>query len=153
MRQSLIILFAFLVIGCLKPSEFPNTPAISFKSSNHSFINECIGLTSCDTVKLTVEFKDGDGDIGIPKGDTMMNIFLIDKRDGYVTRYQMPDIKPKGNIKSVSGEFDILILGKQCRNMLPKLLQDTITYKIQIKDKAGNISNTIDVPPIIIKCK
>ncbi|MEO0404330.1 MAG: hypothetical protein AAF193_05625, partial [Bacteroidota bacterium] len=63
-RNALVVLFfgfAIAMVSCLKDNSFPPEPEITFKS----FV-----VTDGDAV-LSIDFTDGDGDIGLNQGDTV----------------------------------------------------------------------------------
>ena len=81
------------------------------------------------------------------------NIFLIDSRSGSVTPGAIPIIPAQGNVDDISGTINYLIRGGSI-GCLPFNTSpfDTLTYTVQIKDRAGNLSNQFEAPPIIIGC-
>lgn len=58
----LIILFSTLLIACEGPPELPHEPIIGFKSV--SFVESDNNQVQ-DTLKITVSFEDGNGDLGL----------------------------------------------------------------------------------------
>ena len=81
------------------------------------------------------------------------NIFLIDSRSGSVTPGAFPIIPAQGNVDDISGTISYLLQGGSigCLPFNTSPL-DTLVYTIQIKDRAGNLSNLFEAPPIIIGC-
>lgn len=66
LRLLVIVFCGTLVSSCFDPPEYPNTPEISFKSVNFvkgGFNSD--GNPISDTVILILNFKDGDGNIGV----------------------------------------------------------------------------------------
>lgn len=58
-----LVMIVFLgLVSCFSPPEYPSVPEIEF--DNVSFV-ETPNLADADTLKLSVRFKDGDGDIGL----------------------------------------------------------------------------------------
>lgn len=96
MKNSGYQICAFLLIvflgGCFEPPEFPNEPHIRFKSL--SFLDY---ETERDSLILSFEFEDGDGDIGLTSNETFYPYqdlnFVIDSRDSLVT-FSGQDFKP-----------------------------------------------------------
>ncbi|MBX2973119.1 MAG: hypothetical protein KF797_08450 [Flavobacteriales bacterium] len=143
--------------GCLKTEEFPNTPAIKFKSF------EFFG----DSASLTISFTDGDGDIGLnasdnaPPYDTSSiyyyNLFLehsekvngewqvVGFRDPIF--YRIPRITPTGQNKALEGEIAVAI------DPFPLFItgnSDTVRYSIEMVDRALNRSNKVYTNDIIV---
>jgi len=79
----LFVLVAFGFYGCLKQHTISDIPEISFQSFTQS---------GSDSAVLTINFQDGEADIGEPTGDTTRNIFLIYYRDtgGLFKRRYLP---------------------------------------------------------------
>ena len=107
-----------------------------------------------DSILLKFSFTDGDGDIGLTQTDTSQDILIKDIRTGapffapLEYKYRMPYVTPDGVNKSISGDIEITIPNTYCRPGLPV---DTLTYSIQIKDRAGHWSNTVQTPKLIVK--
>ena len=86
----LIGLVTMLVSACLTAPEFPNEPSLSF---NNIIFKKGGSEFSIDTLILTMNFRDGDGDLGLnPDGDDLLDPFhefwVFTKDDGsgdYVT--------------------------------------------------------------------
>ena len=81
------------------------------------------------------------------------NIFLIDSRSSSVTPGTFPVIPAQGNVDDISGTINYLLRGGSigCLPFNTSPL-DTLIFTVQIKDRAGNLSNQFDAPPIIIGC-
>jgi hypothetical protein len=144
-----LIVMAILVNGCIKFKTFPPTPVITFKSMSVTEVKQ--GQTP---IKIIFNFTDGDGDIGLTQQDTSKDILILDLRRGNPVfspiqyDYRMPYVTPEGNNKSISGELAIDIPNTFCR---PGLTVDTLRYSIQIKDRAGNKSNILETPTVIVR--
>ena len=140
----LVFFFSLIFFGCLKPPDYSVVPALTFKSLNKSSFHEptIVDTLSVDTLKITFSFKDGDGDLGLDQSSTDYDCFLTDSRFPSVPpiNYRIPDITPQSNVKAISGEIIINIPGVYRRFGFPT---DTLSYFIQIKDRAGNMSNKI----------
>jgi len=57
------------IISCFNPPEYPIVPEIEFKSVKFIDTPEPAGQVVADTLVLSVDFKDGDGDIGFSDED------------------------------------------------------------------------------------
>ena len=157
-----ILLFTTLCFGCDDTPIFSEIPHITFKS----FTNVENGAL------LTIEFKDGDGDIGvkldgngIPKGsDKNLQVTYYRKADGVyrdiysfispsdtnyiVPHYQVPDVTPLGQNQVLQGFITVNIVNPWID---PKAISgDTIKYNIVLFDRTGNNSNTASTGDIII---
>lgn len=112
-----------------------------------------------DSLLVTFSFEDGDGNIG---NDVEDNVFVRDARTHQlVARYRIPEMNANRNRKG-SRQGDItLILYSQCciypdssscyaNSVFPV---DTMSYTIQVIDKAGNSSNVITTDRIQLDCE
>ena len=71
----LFVTLSLFFSGCEKPPELDKTPFIEFPEiSNKHYIDptKCNNLSGeCDTILITIYFKDGDGDIGLTTDDNL----------------------------------------------------------------------------------
>jgi hypothetical protein len=148
------LVFFILTIGlvyssfnsCIKPPDYGEVPVIEYKSISADTVNE-----NTDSLIIVFSFTDGDGDVGpTDDQDSTINLFLIDSRDNSIKEYQLPNITPGGNVKAISGEVTVKVESFACQ---PGNEFDQMTYTIQIKDRAGHLSNTINTDPITIDCQ
>lgn len=152
--------------GCIDPPSYPDEPEIEY-----------VGLTNnnpatFDTFTIQFSFTDGDGDIGFEEAVTdscnfcdsscyshpSFTLFLTDSRTGCLSTYNVPHVPPKGSFDDIAGEVFVVPPQACCIQNVgsPCLVEqgkyDTLTYTIQLKDRAGNFSNVIETAPIIINC-
>ena len=161
----IIVVSFFAVWGCVSPPEYAIEPEIKFLSLSRDTID------AFDSLKITIEFTDGDGDLGIddPQGNCTacpdnadaclehptVNLFIKDSRDGCTNGAHIPKIIPKGTTDAISGEISFLPFSSPCKNGISPLEgppYDTVYYLIKIRDRAGNVSNEITTPMIIVRC-
>ncbi len=161
-----IFFIASLLIACLNKPDFPDEPKIEFVSLSKTHVNEF------DTLWATVNFEDGDGNLGKNISlsancktnceftsdsscflDPFYGAFLIDMRDSCFVFHDLPDFEPDGNIKAVSGELRLNIPPVYCKlNDCPTCTEDTLVYKIIVRDASLNWSNEIFTDTIFITC-
>jgi len=147
------------IYSCIIAPDYPLVPTIEYKGINKNIIDQ--GRVRDDSLWIQISFTDGDGDIG--DAQNKANIFLIDDRDNKMVTYSMPLIPQKGVTNGVSGTITILhtTLFNVCcyyANADPcsvpnTPITDTVTYSLYIEDRAGHMSNTVKLQPIIINCK
>lgn len=145
------------VFGCVTPPEYPLIPAIEYVSMTKDTLPR--GIAS-DSTLITLSFTDGDGDIG--QKDTVSDIFITDSRDGNVTKGRIPFVPELGASNGIKGEISVVIdnsccifpnpLYNGCNEVFPSYPYDQVVYSIYIVDRKGNQSNTVDLPPIYIRC-
>jgi hypothetical protein len=161
MRHTLLFLLpmVFLAAACVNPPEFPNEPVITFEALNKAQIYQFTN-GPLDSLQIHFSFTDGDGDLS-QTGSDSIDVFLTDSRLGLQTPFRLPMIPPEGTGNGISGDIFINLInttGICCifNNRLcaeePTYPIDTLSYTIQIKDRAGNFSNIIRTDVIEILC-
>lgn len=151
-----LILFA---LACNKVDPISPVPTLEFVSLSKDTIIQ--GRQVNDSLTITLNFEDGDGDIGFD--DNAANIFIRDSRDNFVKEYASPVIPISGAANGVSGEIRILIttLFNVCciydtgqDPCTPGTNQkfNELTYTIYIVDRAGNQSNEVTTSNIFLRC-
>lgn len=156
----LALLAAILVPQCVKPPDYPDEPVIKFTSISKTTMKQL--PLGPDSVLISFEFTDGDGDLGSINDEP--NIYIQDGRDEFnLPPNQLPYIPPQGAGNGISGLISIVVPSSCCIYNDPggfalvcedaPILFDTLTYVIWIKDQAGHESNKIETPPIGLICK
>jgi len=165
-RSKLQIFLLAAIIGvalysCIEQREYPLEPAIKYKS--FTTVKSIAGHDSIGF--LTIEFTDGDGDVGLSQTDTLApynpgstyyyNFFITfsQKIDGdfqeITTPYnsRIPDVNPEHIDKDLMGDITIEI----DLNILSLVLSsDVIKMKAYMVDRALHESNTIETPAITL---
>jgi hypothetical protein len=166
MKHLFTILMALVVAvlilqSCANPPDYPDTPVIEFVQLSKNVMEQ--SKFGKDTVTITFSFTDGDGDISF--SDTTANIFIIDARDNFSKpSYRIPTIDEQGVGNGVSGTISIAVPTTCCiyppntappcdTSTLAPLFSNSLAYKIQIMDRARNMSNEIITAPINLVCK
>ena len=152
----LFFLAALLFSSCNKQSTGPIIPSISFNSFTP---------ISTDSAKLSINFTDGDGDIGSADGspDVWIKYFYFNydsnryegiynandasTHDSVYFVYTLPDLTPKGKNKSLTGTIEIIMSPWYESAYLTTPDSNKIEYKIWLYDRAGHISNIITAGP------
>lgn len=152
-----ILLGGVLFSGCLKTEEFPDTPAITFKSFNFHG----------DSASLVIAFTDGDGDVGLDPSDNAppydtasvhyFNLFLQESEKvnnvwhdvefEEPIHYRIPRITPTGQNKALEGEIAVAI------DPFPLFITgnaDTVRFSIEMEDRALNRSNKVFTSEIFV---
>ncbi len=163
----LLSLFVLIFGSCISPPNYPIEPEITFMSISRTEVDQN------DTIRIKIEYTDGDGDLGYATQDTFCkqcnldtclgggrSLFLIDERvpQCFAAVYQIPIIPPKGSSDAISGSIDFTGPPICCINTgFPCLLDsvkilDTVNLSVFLRDRAGNFSDTLALPPIIVHC-
>ncbi len=161
MRLFLFPLFLTILgfASCVTAPEYPVEPVIAFEQLNKSQIYQFTN-GPLDSVVVQFSFTDGDGDLSSLTGDSV-DIFLTDSRTDIQQGLSIPVIPEEGTGNGISGDVFLTIvndigicciLGNRFCVVDERLPIDTVSYSIQIVDRAGNLSNAIRTPPIQILC-
>lgn len=148
---------AVLLQQCVQPPEYPIEPVITFKGLSKNNLRQ--KNLSADSLAITFSFTDGDGDLGFE--DNEGSVFLVDTRDGFEKLpYSIPFVGLQGVGNGISGEITVVLANSQTcciYDILPPCTvaagQDTLSFKIRIKDRAGHFSNEIETAPIYLRCQ
>lgn len=177
-RILLIASLSILVFSCIGDPDFSFTPEIGFSkiqvitTSSPDILGN---VSKRDSVVISVDFKDGDGDLGFSEedykalikrtGDSIktidVNIFVA--KNGKFVRSN-PSEKIGGNLKgfrfkqgSKMGAIEGIIdystsFGYTNFNKIPGLTgkSDTVKFTVQIMDRALNKSNVTESSPIVL---
>lgn len=167
----LISLLGLLYSSCAKKENYPDVPVISYNSFNYY---TSVPPTS-DSAILTINFTDGNGDIGYPSGETEAppDLYITPLIYYYTTKtyrpvpttngdtvpysYTIPTITPTGNDKELSGLIKINMGNFIYINIDQVFLKDTILkdtmadptmmkFRVWMFDRAGNKSNVLITP-------
>lgn len=150
-----------LISGCIKRPEYADTPEISFLS--FQTLKDVNGKDVSGL--LTIEFTDGDGNIGLSQNDTLApyhvsgdhyynfySTFFQKKNNVFVAipvpyNARIPRISESEVDKDIKGEIQIEI----DLTFLPLVLQsDTIRFDLQIEDRDFNKSNIVTTPEFVL---
>ena len=158
---TLTILFIVFFFSCGKIEKLPPEPLVRFKSFE-VFDSIDILENSVKGGRLNFYFEDGDGDLGLPAPgliggiDTTNLFFIVKRKHGNVfdsvsindpirpSDYKIPFMDRQGQNKILKGNIRVTFL------YLFSTPTDTIKYYFNVKDRAGNISNTDSTCVIVL---
>ncbi len=147
------------ILSCQPPKVYPVIPSIEFKEMKMLNGKDTLG-NDVKRVILTMSVIDGDGNIGLPDGDTLpgfdtlgnKNLFidLWNKKDGVFEKvdllapnyYKTKFLMPEGQDKSLTADFEVTMDYYFFNNY------DTIKYTFYIYDRDLNRSNTGESPAV-----
>lgn len=167
----IICLFGLLYSSCVKKQNYPDVPVITY--NNFAAYYEAPS-NAIDSAIITINFTDGNGDIGYPLQETNVpqdlyvvpliyyyrtksyGPFLTNNNDTTTFSYTIPYITPVGNDKELSGIIKIntedflqrWIFGifAQYQNLYDSANPHNMEFKIWIYDRAWNKSNVLITP-------
>lgn len=152
MKQTFV--FAAICIlalsSCKKSSNMSKIPSIAYIGMSTDSVHSG---NSTETIELTFNFADGDGDLGNDPRTGVYDIYTTDSRNDSAFNYffpsQLPDVIDPS--RGIQGSCTITIQAAflMLRPDHPK--GDTLRFDVYIKDKAGHNSNHFTTPDIYIK--
>ena len=157
-----ILVIIAVAFACTRPPDYPDEPLIDYIGLSKSVIAQGNTNAAFDTVAVIFGFTDGDGNLGYESDS--IDVFLTDSRDGFKTRFKLPVLPDQGTGNGVSGEITLKIPNKPfnicctfpdgstaCQpNQQFRI--DTFSFEVQIRDREGNFSNSIQTETITIRC-
>ncbi|MBD2722692.1 hypothetical protein [Hymenobacter armeniacus] len=137
-----VCLVGLSLSSCLNAPEYPETPSIDFNSLT-MVRNKPAGQTEIDTLKFALDFRDGDGDLGLSDEDIKVAPWNATSggpnNRGYSYNYFIqPYKKVNGifvkfiNAGGVAGEYDGRFLRLDDTDGRPAPLKGTLNYKLPI---------------------
>lgn len=160
------------VIGlssCLKGPEYPIEPNITNITIDKTVIDNFV-----ESFVISIDFEDGDGDLGaIPdeggEGTTPVdNVFIVDNRVNigldsvFFRQFSVETLTPSGGNQTIDGTIRVTINELCCFNeggsaACPfndvRTETNEVVFDIYVMDRAGHKSNTMQTPPLTIRCK
>ena len=171
------LLMTALLSGCITEPKFPKEPRISFESIqkiNKPAVIGQVGGGERDSVIITIRFEDGDGDLGLIKGQANEEPWKTELRNYDVQTFvkrgnTWEDYKEQGKKINQSGNFvfDPPVVGPSSKpspiegtldyslifyqnKIKPSTPNDTVKFNIFIRDRARHESNRVETAPIIV---
>jgi len=162
LKNSYIVLFISMgLVSCLPEANYPIEPVIKFIAFD---------ISDDNTAVLSIEFTDGDGDLGLNSSDILppfcstcdhhFNLMCEydELRDGEWTHiplvpaqgqvpfyYRVPRVNPSGSNPALKGVIEIAM---NTWNLQSEY--DTLRYRITLEDRGLNLSNE-DTTIVILK--
>jgi len=143
MRVLFFILIVTLVFSsCKKEDTVSSEPEIELLNVSPL---EVVQFDTVITVKI--KYRDGNGDLGDENPDADV-LRVKDSRLSEPDWYHVQPLAPLGSEIAIEGELDITL---STLFLLGNGSQETTTFSIRIRDRAGNYSNEVVTPVILIK--
>ncbi|MFN0188066.1 MAG: hypothetical protein ACKVQV_05135 [Bacteroidia bacterium] len=101
-----------------------------------------------DSLVFNIKYRDNDGDLG-ENNPSVKNLFITDNRIGIVYDYRIQQLAPTGSAIAIEGTLQV-VLNSVARTDT-SLAQESATFSVYVKDRAGNKSNVVTSGAIIIK--
>lgn len=137
-----ILFFGVIALAsCKKEEEINRIPEIEFQE-----ISETMVLSFENAVVVTVRYMDENGDIGFVDPDEYA-LRIKDARLSDYDWYHIPPLTPELQELDIEGSFSVTL---DPLFILGSSEQESTSFSIQIKDREGNWSNTIETPEVTI---
>jgi len=168
LRRLIYLLPLLLLAACIKPPVFPNEPVITYEGISKTMIDAAPPNGNLDSLLIQLSFTDGDGDLTFSSNDSI-DVFFFDSRlqfaeAPFILPLSLPSIPGEGTSNGISGDIFITMEneaqaiccisnGTYCPDLRidPNIPEtDTFSYAIQIRDRAGNVSNKVRTDLITI---
>jgi hypothetical protein len=142
--------FWFLVFSCFifissckkkDTTESTTTPQIEFVSISPSSAVEYV-----NSITISFSYDDLDGDLG-QNDPNATNLFITDSRNSVTYSYRISQLSPDGSNIHIKGNLNAVIKNTAITD---NSSAQSVTYSLYIKDRAGNVSNTITTTAITI---
>ena len=149
MRKYVVLIAALAVVGwgCKKDEvsepnpTIPDTPEIEVTAVTPSSIQQFQDLT------FTINYTDGNGDLGSPDADDAV-VFITDNRAGIQHEFHVPPLAPAGETIAIQGNLLVVLEGVILLDQNSS--SESATFTVQIKDQAGNFSNSVTTSSVTI---
>lgn len=165
-RQIFLFLLILALGDCKQRPTFPASPEISFLSVKKITVNDSENKPNKDSVAVSINFKDGDGDLGSSDANVInyyVDVFALQngeykqviEKDTIPIVYhtkngRFPALNPDGRQGPIEGilerGFTTYLIFKPFNDSAAY----TLKYKIYIKDNNGHSSNVIETSPVRI---
>lgn len=154
-----MVLFITSFLSCISNPGFSDTPEISFIGLSKDTLTQ--NNLFADSLFITINFRDGDGDLGTDDNTIEENIIMTDSRTGEVfSRFKFPEFPTTGNQSGIEGTITLKVFTTCCifPDGIPpcespsQFPTDEFQLDIYMKDDAGNQSNLIQTNNIILLC-
>lgn len=153
-----IFILSAATTGCWTPPSYSPVPEIVFNSMDKFEVIEPFSKSKQDSVVITIDFKDGDGDLGEStdnRGNANYNTWgnyelrTFKKVSGNKfeevilaanAKLFFPVLKPDRKKGPIEGKLDYAVYFPYSKNS--KLT--TVKFQIRVRDRALNVSNAVE---------
>lgn len=150
----LLAITSIALYSCVKKTTYNTVPEIEYKEF-YPYVG--------DSALIQIKFTDGDGDIGVSQGDSTRTIWVnyyyrdtvTNKYRGFYDNFNNDTLKTGYIVKAPNDSYkgkpisgELLVKLQQFRHS--KKIKD-LKYVIYLYDNAGNKSNVVTTPAIIVQ--
>ncbi len=127
--------------GCKKEPLLSDIPEIELLATGPTAVTEFE-----DSIVFEISYRDGNGDLGENDQDAE-NLFVKDNRIGIIQPYRIQELAPTGTDIAIQGKLNVIL---ENTGITDGSAQQTATFDIWVRDRAGNQSNVVTSPGILI---
>jgi len=140
---ALYLLIALSFQSCKKDKEitYGDAPEIAFVSISPQSVMELQ-----DSITIVISYVDGDGDLG-ENNANINNLFVTDTRINITYPFRVQQLGPDNPDITIKGKINIVLKNT---GITDGSAQQSVTYALFIKDRAGHQSNTITTGAIMV---
>lgn len=148
MRLYNFILASVIVISaCNKEDDLPGEPMSVIPEIELISTGPSTVVALKDSIEFLLHYQDGDGDLGYNSPDSL-SIYITDNRIELTEALFVPLLAPEDASVSIQGELLV-----ELHNTIlidPDADTESVTFSIYLRDRAGNVSNTVTSAPITV---
>ena len=138
---SCLLLLIVAFASCKKEEEVPIAPTIQFVSINATEVEQFD-----NNVSITFNFEDWQGDLGEPDPDAY-SLSVKDSRLVNADWYHIPPMTPELQELHIKGAYTVNLTSLF---LLGNGSQESVHFTLQLHDRAGNLSNEIMTPEVLV---
>lgn len=143
MKTRYIFLLTLFFFSCEGETPgFSDVPEIELIS-----ITPAIVTAQQDSIVFELSYKDGDGDLGT-NDDAQRNVFITDERIDLTHEFRLKRLAPEGSEIAIQGSFKVFL---ENTLLTGTGTEENVSFKIYVVDRAGNESNEITTPEIVVQ--
>lgn len=133
---------ALAITSCKKDSdEKPTAPVIEFKSISAGTVEQFN-----NSVQITLSYEDYQGDLGRQDPDDY-SLRILDARLANYDWYHIPPMTPDNQELHIKGNYVVTL---DPLFLMGSGTQESTSFTLQLQDNAGNWSNTITTPVVLV---
>lgn len=133
-----LVIFIF---SCKKKEDNPTAPTLEFKEISSSQVEQFN-----NNILITIGYEDYQGDLGETDPD-VLTLRVKDSRLADYDWYHVPPMTPNNQELHIKGTYSIEL---DPLFLMGNGSQEQTSFSIEIRDRAGNWSNAVRTPNVLI---
>lgn len=140
-RILMVLVLSMVFFSCKKEEEKPQSPTLVYKSISNTEV-----FSFENNLKVVFSYEDFQGDLGTTDPDEL-TLFVKDARLSTPDMYHIPPMTPELQELHIKGNYEVEL---STLFLLGNGASETTKFSIQLRDRAGNLSNTIETDIVTI---